>query len=67
MKALSGKLGGKPGGKPQRKRKPSDDLEYRRQRDLKALELKQAFPHWNRKQLTEEAERLISGLRPSRA
>jgi len=39
LKALTGKLSGKPN------RTPPGDLEYRRRRDVKALELKQAHPH----------------------
>ena len=53
LKALAEKLGGKP------KRKPPDDLEHRRRRDVKALELKQAHPHWTKDRLIEEAERML--------
>ena len=53
LKALTGKLSSKPN------RPPPDDLEHRRRRDLKALELKQAHPHWTRDRLIEEAERLL--------
>jgi len=53
LKALAGKLSSKPN------RKPKGDLEYRRRRDIKALELKQAHPHWTRDRLIEEAERML--------
>ena len=53
LKALTGKLSNKPN------RKPKGDLEYRRRRDVKALELKQAHPHWTRDRLIEEAERML--------
>ena len=53
LKALTGKLSSKPN------RTPPVTLEYRRRRDLKALELKQAHPHWTRERLIEEAERML--------
>jgi len=60
LKALTGKLSSKPD------RTPPGDLEYRRRRDLKALELKQAHPHWTRERLIEEAERMLFALDPPR-
>ena len=53
LKALTGKLSSKPN------RTPPGDLEHRRRRDVKALELKQAHPHWTRDRLIEEAERML--------
>jgi len=53
LKALTGKLSSKPN------RMPPVTLEYRRRRDIKALELKQAHPHWTRDRLIEEAERML--------
>ena len=60
LKALVGKMSSKP------KRKPPDDLEYRRRRDLMALELKQANPNWGQERLIKEAEKLIFALDPHR-
>mgnify|MGYP000136659613 FL=1 len=56
LKALTGKLSSKPN---RTNRTPPGDLEHRRRRDLKALELKQAHPHWTRDRLIEEAERML--------
>ena len=53
LKALTGKLSSKPN------RTPPGDLEYRRRRDVKALELKQTHPHWTKDRLIEEAERML--------
>jgi len=53
LKALTGKLSSKPN------RTPPGDPEHRRRRDVKALELKQAHPHWTRDRLIEEAERIL--------
>jgi len=50
---------GKPGGKPKRKYKPPDDLEDRRQLNLKLAELKAQHWDWSREQLLEEAERML--------
>jgi len=60
LKALTGKLSSKPN------RTPPGDLEYRRRRDVKALELKQTHPHWTRDQLIKEAERMLFALDPPR-
>ena len=62
LKALAGKLSSKPNRTPLQ----AGDLEYRRRRDIKALELKQAHPHWSRERLIEEAERVLFALDPPR-
>ena len=58
LKALTGKLSSKP------KRKPPNDLEYRRRLNVKLAELKAKHWDWTRERLIEEAERLIFALDP---
>ena len=58
LKALTGKLSSKP------KRRPPDDLEYRRRLNVKLAELKAKHWDWTRERLIEEAERSIFALDP---
>ena len=58
LKALTGKLSSKP------RRKPPDDLEYRRRLNIKLAELKAKHWDWTRDRLIEEAERLLRPLGP---
>ena len=58
LKTLVGKLSSKP------KRKPTDDLEYRRCLNIKLAELKAKHWDWTRDRLIDEAERLLHTFDP---